>query len=367
MCRRGENIYKRKDGRWEGRYAKGRKANGALKYGYVYGKSYSIVRRELLMLKSDYQRQCQWQSHYHGTSRQWIQSWLLEEVQERVKLSTFASYQHKLQTYVLPSIGELPLQQVTRDCLQQLIKKWQRQLSPATILVLYRILSKCMKHAVAQQVLLINPCEGLVLPKREVKPVHALTRREQAQLEMAAQQDGVGLPALLALHTGLRMGELAALQWKQIDFEAQTIRITHTYQRVPLPSATSQTQLLYTPAKTASSVRLVPFSKRVKQWLRQWKQTHEGAFIFSRGGKPMEPRLLTYHFQQLRERARLPHIHFHQLRHTFATRCMEITGDVAAISAMLGHASAKTTLDIYTDALMDQRHAVIAAMEQQLG
>lgn len=367
MCRRGENIYKRKDGRWEGRYIRGRKPDGAIHYGYIYRETYKAARTDLIVMKGKFQQVNQEQGSYTGSCYQWIQTWLVGEVKEKVKLSTFASYQHKIQTYILPTIGTIPLNQLTTIELQAMVDEWKIRLSASTILVLYRILNKCLAHAVKRQLLLQNPCDDLTLPKRETTTVHALSRKEQLQLEQAANNDSQGLPALLALHTGLRMGEISALQWEQIDFDTQTIQISHTYQRLPLINDSKRTQLVYTSAKTASSIRTVPFSDKVKGWLLKWKKKEAGKFVFSKNKKPMEPRLMTYHFQRLLAKAGLKKIHFHQLRHTFATRCMEAMADVSTVSALLGHASTKTTLDIYTDALMDQRRAVISAMEGSLG
>lgn len=363
MSRRGENIYKRKDGRWEGRYVKGRKADGKLQYGYIYRKSYKEVQTSLMVLKSQQQVIQTQYGTYTGTCRHWFQTWLQQEIKEHVKLSTFASYQHKLQTYILPTIQDIPLNQLTSEALQALIDQWKEQLSVNTIRVLYRILDKGLRTAVISGNLLANPCNGVILPKKQPSTICALSLAEQRRLEQAAQIDIQGLPALLALYTGLRMGELAALQWQHIDFEAQLIRVSHTYQRLPLANDQGKTQLVYSPAKTTTSVRTVPFSSKVKRWLLSWQKTQSSVYVFSKKGKPMEPRLLTYHFHKLVNKADLGTIHFHQLRHTFATRCMEAKGDVAAISAMLGHASAKTTLDVYTDALLDQRRAVITAME----
>lgn len=363
MSRRGENIYKRKDGRWEGRYIKGRKADGTLQYGYIYRKSYKEVQALLLVKKSKYQGFRMQQGVYTGTCSQWFQTWLLQEVKDSVKLSTFASYQHKLQTYILPELDGLVLNQLTTKKLQTMVEEWKKQLSVNTILVLYRILDKGLNAAVAYGYLLVNPCLGIVLPKHKPAAIRALSLTEQRQLEQAANLDIQGLPALLALYTGLRVGELAALQWAHIDFDAQLIRVSHTYQRLPLANGEGKTQLVYSPAKTANSVRIIPFSNKVKRWLLAWQETQTGIYIFSKNEKPMEPRLITYHFRKLVHAAGLEVVHFHQLRHTFATRCMEAKGDVAAISALLGHASAKTTLDVYTDALLDQRREVVAAME----
>lgn len=365
MSRRGENIYKRKDGRWEGRYPKGRKETGQLKYGYVYGSSYKEIKYKVISKKNQYQEIRQLQGEYAGTVTQWLRSWMLEEVQPKVKLSTYASYQHKIQTYILPGLGDQSLNMVTAAMIQSLVASWKdRGLSTSTMRVIFRILNKSFEAASHQQFIFLNPCNGIELPRKPAKIVRSLTVHEQNQLETAAEKDKKGLPVLLALHTGLRMGEIAALKWENIDFEDQIIHVTNTYQRIPLGADGKKTQLVLSEAKTQTSVRDVPFSCKVKEWLLAVKREATAEFVFSRKGKPVEPRLITYHFQRLLKKTKLKDTCFHQLRHTFATRCMEAQSDVSAISALLGHASAKTTLDIYTDSLLDQRRKVISAMER---
>lgn len=367
MSRRGENIYKRKDGRWEGRYPKGRKANGQLQYGYIYGKTYRGVKEQLVVLKSEYQQICQYQGEYAGSLSQWASSWLTEDVQPKVKLSTLASYQHKFQSYILPSIGGIQLNQLTGSNIQNLIHEWQRKkLSGSTIHLLIQLLRKCLAVAKQRGWLLLNPCDNLVLPKRKPMPIKALTRDDQKKIEAVAIKDNQGLPTLLALHTGLRIGEVAALTWNDIDLSNQTISVRHTYQRIPLASQNSKTQLVLSEAKTDSSLRTIPFSTKVKKWLQTWKETHTSKFIFGVNDQPVEPRTLTNHFQKIVKQAGITKIRFHQLRHTFATRCMEAKSHVTAISALLGHASAKMTLDVYTDGLMEQRRQVILAMEEEV-
>lgn len=367
MSRRGENIYKRKDGRWEGRYPKGRKENGRLRYGYVYGKTYREVKKLVIMYRSQYQEIQEIKGEYAGTVTEWVSMWMREVVQVKVKPSTYASYHHKFQTYILPVIGELSLNQLTTQHLQKLVQAWQKQeLSASTIHLLMQLLRKSCEYACRQRYIYLNPCEGVVLPKRQAKAIRSLSVTEQKQLEAVAKKDKHGAATLLALHTGLRIGELAALAWGDIDFDEQVIRVQHTYQRIPVVRGSQKTKLIYGEAKTAASRRTVPFSKEVKIWLQQWQEKSDGPFVFGKGEKPTEPRTLSNHFQRLVKVARLVNLHFHQLRHTFATRCMEAKSNVSAISTLLGHASAKMTLDIYTDGLIEQRRQVIEAMEQEL-
>lgn len=174
-----------------------------------------------------------------------------------------------------------------------------------------------------------------------------------------------GIPILLALQSGMRIGEIAALRWHQVDFEANTISVEHTYQRIPFFHSTLQrTKLVYQEAKTGASKRIIPMTREIRQCLQRKKNTSKTPFVFSSGTHPCEPRLLTYYFHQLLRKANITGIHFHQLRHTFATRCLEKNYDVVSVSALLGHSSAKMTLDVYADSLIEQRLKIIRSLEK---
>ncbi|MGK0607391.1 site-specific integrase, partial [Enterococcus gilvus] len=137
-------------------------------------------------------------------------------------------------------------------------------------------------------------------------------------------------------------------------FDQQLLTVEATYQRLPL-AGTHQTVLNYGSTKSSAARRVIPLSKNLSLVLKKRSQIRESDYVFSVHGKPCEPRLLTYHFHRIRKQAGLEHIHFHQLRHTFATRCLENGADIPSVSALLGHASTQMTLDIYSDSLLEQR------------
>lgn len=365
VSKRGENIYKRKDKRWEGRYRKGRTIDGRIQYGSIYGDTYQEVKEKLYPYKIKYQTIIQLQGVGSVPLSEWVGVWLAE-FQSKWKPATYANYHHKLTKYVLTKIGNQPLNTLTQESLQQLIDQLEREpLSPSTIEVIFRILSNCLNQAVQRELLHSNPCLKVQLPRKTQNKVRALTKKEQRSLECEAQKvpAAKGLPVLLALQTGMRIGEIAALQWKDIDFDSNLIHVGHTYQRVAaLAAEGKKSQLVYGEAKTRSSKRVIPITDKLKKLLLKAQREANHHFVFSINGHPCEPRLLTRYFHQLRERANLNQIHFHQLRHTFATRCIEARADIASVSALLGHSSAKMTLDIYTDAMLEQRIQAIHLM-----
>lgn len=362
--RKGENIYLRKDGRWEGRYPKGRKIDGRIKYGYVYGKSYTEVKQKLYPLRIRYQSLQQIQGISAGTFEEWASEWL-DEVREEVKPSTLSSYYYKLTKYIFPLIKDIPLNELSFETGKKILEDLQKKLARSTVQVVFRVLNKCLNRARKSGKLHANPFSELKIPKAKQRKVHALTLLEQKKvMKIAAKEKkGRGIPALLALYSGMRIGEIAALRWTDIDFNTNIISVHQTYQRIPAIETTKRTQLILADSKTEASVRVIPIGKTLKKLLLKHRKHSKGNFVFSTNGQPCEPRLLTYHFHRIRKKAELIQIHFHQLRHTFATRCLEVNKDISSVSALLGHASTQMTLDTYVDAMLEQRYQVINKLD----
>lgn len=365
MSKRGENIYKRKDGRWEGRYKKGRKNDGKLKYGYVYGKTYKETQKKLIELKYKYQKKSSEKVYYYGTVEQWLLIWMTETVESNVKISTYASYHYKLKKYIIPYIGDKRLAKLNSTDINNLINLLQeKRLSVSTINVSIGILKKSYNHALCTGLVTEDIFVNIKFLKKEAKKVRALSMREQSILERLAIKDKYGLPCLIALYTGLRIGEISALEWENIDFEKNIIIVKRTYQRVPISENKNKSKLLLSDVKTTSSNRVIPMGRGVRKWLIDWKKLKKNqTFIFEINNRPVEPRLISYRFKKMLRDTELENIHFHQLRHTFATRCLEAQENISVISAILGHQSVKTTLDIYTDALIGQKRIMIHKME----
>lgn len=366
MSRKGKNIYFRQDKRWEGRYHKGRKPNGRIKYGYVYGQTYEEVKEKLEPLR----KSAEIMLRIYGKSMMGFHEWsghLLEEWKDTLKPSTYSSYQHKMKRYLWEQLGELSLYQLDELAIAKAVEAWKLQgLALSSIKSIFRLLNQTLNHAVKQRILEKNPCDQVQLPKSLKTKVQALSRKQQKKLMQIAEKDNDyrGKAVILAMEAGMRIGEIAALKWEEVDFEASFIYVNNTYQRV---SNDSGTALLLGTVKTEASQRIIPMSDRVRELLLQLRQGQkESEFVFTTKGKPCEPRVLTYHFHRIRKKAALSKVHFHQLRHTFATRCLEATADVLSVSRILGHSSIKMTLDTYAHSIQEQQVATVQAMAQSV-
>ncbi|WP_207695813.1 hypothetical protein DOK67_0001473 [Enterococcus sp. DIV0212c] len=360
MVRKGENIYKRKDGRWEGRYIKGRKRDGSVIYGYVYNKTYTDLKERLLRMKALHAHNYAFKTIiYQGTLNDWTTCWL-KEVQRQLKPSTYASYTNKMIKHILPSLGDIPLQSITTAKINEWIKQLEGHLSPNSVRIVYQVLVSCCTAAVKRELISDNPCKYVVLPKKAPNNINAITSQEQKKLKEKAAKHPKGLAIILALETGMRIGEIAGLKWKDIDFSINTLTVQRTIQRIQTSNdINKKTQIIEGPPKSITSKRTIPLSKNLSKLLTKQKQTSDGEFVLG-GNKPAEPRLISVWLKKICQSIHFTTIRFHQLRHSFATRCLEKGVNIATISALLGHHSTKMTLDIYVSSFMTEKRKAIS-------
>ena len=164
------------------------------------------------------------------------------------------------------------------------------------------------------------------------------------------RQDKYTVAVLLCLYTGLRLGELCALQWTDFDLENLTLSIKRTVQRVAVPGYMTKTVLMITNPKSESSERIIPLTAQIVKLLIQLKENTP--YVFG-GEKPLDPRTMQYRFKKILKEAEIEEKHFHLLRHTFATNCVENRMDVKTLSEILGHSDVKITLNRYVHPTME--------------
>ena len=362
MPKKGENIYKRKDGRWEGRYLKGYGPDGKAIYGSVYGRTYAEVKAKLAPLKFS-NAGPQRGELFRGSFKEYALSWL-GGVREQIKPSTYGAYHRIIHRHILPGLGGKPLRSVTAQTVQAFLRKLKdKNLSAGTVRNIYRVLSSIIGEAVDAGVLENDVRRRVTLPSSHPKTAQVLTIPEQRALETAALCDPHGLSVLLALHTGMRLGEICALMWEDIDLERNVIMVNKTVQRLSLCGGNTGTAIHVGTPKSRASQRLIPLSDSLSAYLRKRGPDSRKGFVLSHNGKLVEPRLCQYRFQALLHKAGLRRINFHALRHTFATRCMELRMDITTLSQILGHSSVKLTLDTYTDSLWEHKAAAMRLLD----
>ena len=360
MPRHGENIYKRRDGRYEGRYVVGKTAAGKTRFGYVYGRQYTEVRNELFRKKAERLKTDDYSVRRCGVLlRDWIGRWLENELLGSVKESSYQTYLRQINAHLLPALGRLPLSEVTPAAVHDFVAQLEGAgFAHSTVKGALRLLNAALRSAQEEGLILKNPCKRIRVQPKEAIEQRALSRSEQETLRKAAVAQG-DLPTLLSLYAGLRLGEVCALKWSDIDWEKKTITVRRTAQRTASAenSVGRRTLLMIGSPKSKRSHRILPIPDFLFALLKKASlaAADTDAYIFGKADRAAEPRTLQRHFQRLARALGLSGVHFHTLRHSFATRLMELGVDIQTISALLGHQSAKTTLDFYGHSLSEQQ------------
>ena len=338
MPRRGENIFKRKDGRWEARYVKEIALDGTKKYGSVYARTYREVKVK--------QQMCINEPHAcfnktNLTINEVMTEWLYES-KNQLKISSYQKYNTIFTNHISERLGELPIKYLTSkiitefsDCLLS------EGLSRETINLILIVLGTGLTNAREKYKIAVPEVHLLKASKSQMR-VFSVAEQHILVQHLLLQNDIFSFGILLALYTGLRIGEVCALKWE--DITDNTIHICKTMER--LKNANGVTEVMILPPKTESSDRFIPIPAALKKIIEQYRQ--ENGYMLTRpNGKFTEPRLLQNKFVKCLAECGIEKVNFHTLRHTFATRCIEAGVDVKTLSELLGHSDVKTTLNRY--------------------
>ncbi len=363
MAKKGENIYKRKDNRWEGRYVKEYTSSGKRHLGYVYGKSYRETKEKLLEVQV---KQMMAETLYDGKKKFscFCDEWL-ERNRDRVKASTYVKYRNIVKNHIKPTFGGYILSQfnaiAVNDFSHKLLtegtEKSSGGLAPKTvkdILMILRSIFKYVKQQPGNDLFEID----ISYPKEKKREIRILTEEEQAKLVqyLLADLDHCKFGTLFALLTGLRIGEICALRWKDISLRKKTVRIDFTMQRLQLPDnpIENKTAVMIGDPKSAMSARVIPLTDFIVDFCKKMEIPSPQAFVLTgETERYMEPRTLQYRFAKYAKECGIADVHFHTLRHTFATRCVEVGFEMKSLSEILGHSTVKVTLDRYVHPSME--------------
>lgn len=361
MPRKGENIYKRKDGRWEGRYVKGRDGKKAI-YGYVYSKSYSEVKKQLILKRAEYALEenkpsvsTMKDALFSDLSEMWLRS-----IQASVKESTWIKYRNILKCSIVPWLGNTNLSEIDYSVVSALCNdlmesggKDQSGLSTKTVADALSLTKAVIKYASRMKYMTDRTALDVSVKVKNA-PLRVLSVQEQQILisELTEELDFTGLGIYICLFTGIRVGELCALTWDDISLEKNIIHIHRTMQRIQTPDGVKKTAILIAEPKSQCSIRDIPIAGTLREKLMQ-QSGKEGYVLTGNKNKYVEPRTMQNRFKAIVERCDIRDAHFHTLRHTFATRCIEVGFDVKSLSEILGHANVSITLNRYVHPSME--------------
>lgn len=362
MSRKGENIYKRKDGRWEGRYIK-RTPDGRTRYGYVYASTYrdakSRLQKAAALWEATPAREKDDSLLFRAVAARWEQN-----VAQQVKESTFVKYHVIITNHLLPVLGGVCVEDMSHERIESLAVsllrgegKRGRPLAPRTVSDILSVLRSILRFARRGGALV--PCDGSsVRIRRPSVEIRVLTRHEQDILcrylynNVSPRNTGI----LLSLYAGLRVGEICALRWEDIVLEERLLYVRHTMQRIQsIEPVGPRTRVVMTTPKSMTSARMIPLPEDLAVMLEGMPGSRRGFFLTGSEEQFYEPRVMQYHFQKTMERCGLPRANYHALRHTFATRCVELGFDVKCLSELLGHSTVGMTMDRYVHPTLEHK------------
>ena len=375
MSRRGENIRKRKDGRWEGRYYKFDFESGKNKIHSVYAKSYGEIKEKLIAAKAssecrkkkfmveesshlkencDLDKLSDTEISFRVVAEEW-----LAIIEQTKKYATYIKYHLIYKKYIQEKLEEYSFSKLEEDVFAEIFQKNEKEilsdsLKKSISCVLNQILAYAASH---YQIKLLQYSYQKL--KTEKKLVEVLNQMEQTKLlqylykEMDIYKAGI----VLCLSTGLRLGEICALKWEDIDQKGKVLYVNTTVQRIVVEGYDTKTILLEGKPKSIFSKREIPLSDEMINLLFSYGNCIKKYMI--NGDKPMEPRTYQNKFQKYLQMAGIEKKNFHILRHTFATNCINSGMDMKSISEILGHSDIKTTLNCYM-------HPTIEMKRQQM-
>lgn len=365
MARHGENIRKRKDGRWEGRFAVYSKAKEKKVYRSVYGKTYNEVREKLVLHKNLSENSL---SETSLTQAEKIinlcdmaEEWL-KNIKCSRKTSTYVKYYAIYHNHIKQLFDNTVISEITETSVREKISD---HLSDSISKSIYCVLNQILKYTSKKYCIStpnLKKSESVI----QNRPVQTLSQGEQKKLISVLYKDVTifKTSVLLCLFTGLRLGEVCALKWSDIDFENKIFTVNRTVQRLPANGRHTKTALIETVPKSECSKREIPLSDIAFKLLQG--NCNRKEYVFG-DYKPMEPRTLQYHFKKILNEANLEDKNFHILRHTFATNCIERGIDVKSLSEILGHSDVQITLNRYVHPSMDTKRRYMDKLSKFYG
>ncbi len=300
--------------------------------------------------------------------KQWLREWLVNYIQPTSKIRTYVRYGQIIQNHLIPELGEYDLLELSPFILQCYITKILKNgnlktsggLSPNTVNCIITIIQNSLKIAYSLSYMPVYFGDKIKRPMIKEKQISCFTIQEQRLIENAVfndkRQKMFGI--IICLYTGIRIGELLALEWQNVDLYEGKIYINSTsYECIDRDG--KYCRVVDTP-KTVSSIRLIPIPKQLLKTLRNIKRTStSNSLIVDKRGNPISVRSYQRSFELLLKKLSIPQKNFHALRHTFATRALECGMDVKTLSEILGHKNPVVTLNRYAHSMFEHKREMM--------
>lgn len=300
--------------------------------------------------------------------KDWIYSWLIEK-KDYIKESTYANYSNNIFNHIIPNLGDYTLNElnhkIIQDFLLELSKNGKKNgsggLSEKTIKDITIIVKGSIKKGINEDKIKHIELTFNYPKENKDKSIYILTKYEQNKLtnyvlnNLTSRNIGI----LLSLYSGIRIGELCALQWKDIDFKNNKLIISKTIQRIYIKEKDKNiSKIIITSPKTKNANREIPINKGFIEFFKKIKSDNE-YYILSNNEKYIEPRTYRKYFNKVLKESKIKPFNFHSLRHTFATNCITLGCDYKTVSELLGHANVNITLNLYVHPRYSQKKKCI--------
>ena len=292
-----------------------------------------------------------------------------EDKKQYVKRSTFAAYTLLIENHILPSFGEMALVE-EQDVQTFVFRKLNEGLSHKTIKDILIVLKMILSFGVKNQMTEYRQIDIKFPTERDKHSIDILSRSHQKQIMEYIRLHFTfkNLGIYICLSAGMRIGEICALTWDDLDVENGIIHVRKTIQRIyVIEEHRKYTEVILDTPKTKNSIREIPMTKNLLKMIRPIKKIVNGNFyVLTNEPKPTEPRTYRNYYKQFMQSLGLPLMKFHGLRHSFATRCFESKCDYKTVSVLLGHSNISTTLNLYVHPNLEQKKRCMEQMSRLL-
>ena len=365
----------RKDGRWEGRVVIGYDDKGLPITKNVLAKTKSDCIAKLKALRDSIQAPAPEQPKPGILLGDWLDLWYQTYKKSNLRPNTQMSYERRIYQHIIPALGSIQIDQLTTNDIQQFyirLKQGGRLLrtelygeglSDQTLRGIHTTLHSALDRAVSEKLLFRNPADGCRLPSAKAREMQVLSPEEIQRLLIQAKEDSCFELLLLELSTGLRRGEICALQWDDLNLRTGELRVQRQVHRV-------RGELVVSPPKTKAGNRSVILPTPVLMVLKEYRKSVSSRWIFPspvNKDSPRDPAAIRKRLQTVLKRAECKKIRFHDLRHTFSTAALEHGMDVKTLSTIIGHVSSSTTLNVYAHVTDEMQRTAAVKIDQGIG
>ena len=367
-------LRKRSDGRWEARVVIGYDENNLPRTKNVTAVNKEKCLEKLERLKSEIGIIQHNNLKADMTFGEWIDFWYQQYSKITLRPTTQSEYESLIYKHIIPEIGNIELNKLTRNDLQQFYSRlklngrqirteiYGQGLSDRMVRACHTLCRKCLDKSVEENLIRINPAIDCKLPPKKTKEMKVLTREEMQRFMAQAKYDGYLELFILELSTGMRRGEILGLQWDDLNMKTGVLKISR---QVVLLNG----KIHISEPKTKTSIRTIILPKDIIKILKEYKKTVDSKWLFPSPVKedmPRNPSAVRKILARTLKKAGCKHIRFHDLRHTFATTALANGMDIKTLSAIIGHNSAETTLNIYTHITDEMQKSAAKKIGQNL-